>query len=205
MLSIPEEVAVFRPENGADREVFELYVIDAADSLIPVFLGEIHTDPALHDVWCAEGRMRAEMNARRKGADWKAYVQKIPGTALTVDEIGRLGEGPIERMLGLDVAAVVESTDDRPDKVIAGIKFDVKASLARAGDTFSLPVWQVKSKNYDALILVQHIEPGRCKAWCGRCAPESAAWEMRPGAISKGKRKSPFYLIRCTPASAEAH
>lgn len=195
---------VFRPESETDRDIFELLVLSAACSQTPLFIGEIHTDPVLHDVWCGEGRMRAEMNARRKGADWKGFVQKIPGTKLTVDEIGRLGEGPVELMLGLDVAAVVEGTDDRPDKVIDGVKFDVKASLERPENTFSLPVWQVESKDYDALLLVQHVEPGRVRVWCGACDKKSPAWQMRPGAMSRGKRKGPFYLITCPGGEALA-
>lgn len=182
---------VFRPESETDRDLFELALLEACTCGQPQFIGEVHTDPALFEQWCVEGRMRSEMNAKRLGDSWNAEKQRIKKQDLTADEIGRLGEGPIEQMLGLDVAAVVEGTDDRPDRVVSGVRFDVKASRERPGNTFSVPVWVMKQKEYDALVLVQHVQPGVARVWCGRSKKDGErleAWEYRRG-------KPDFWLI----------
>ncbi len=182
------------PNDSLDRELFETMILEAAASPTPVYVCDIETDPALFEQHCAEGRMRAEANARMRGGDWKGQHQHTPGSALTIDELGRVAEGAIEAMLGLDVAAVLEdSTDDRPDKTLAGVKFDVKGSFVRPGNTFALPCWQVATKGYDSLLLVQHLEPGKARVWCCKCQPGGEAWTKLNGVRGKGA----FWRISC--------
>jgi hypothetical protein len=139
--------------------------------------------------------MRAEANARMRGKEWRAQDQRTPGQALTVDELGRVAEGSIEAMLGLDVAPVLaDSTDDRPDKTVQGVAFDVKGANVRPGNTFSVPCWQVASKGYDALLLVQHIEPGLARVWCCKCLPGGEGWRHYPGV--RGKKD--FWQLTCS-------
>lgn len=186
---------VFSPSSALDKDLFELMLLNAAVSSTPSYIADVTTDPANFERYCAEGRMRAEANARMRGKEWRREDQLTPGQTLTIDELGRVGEGSIEEMLGLDVAAVLaDSTDKRPDKTLASIKFDVKAATPRPGDSFAVPVWQVASAGYDALLLVQHIEPGLARVWCCKCKPEGAAW-MKLGGV-RGKRA--FWRISCS-------
>lgn len=189
---------VFSPASSVDKDLFELMLLDAANSSTPTYICDVETNPANFERYCAEGRLRAEANARMRGKEWRREDQLTPGQALTVDELGRVGEGAVEEMLGLDVAPVLaDSTDKRPDKTLAGIKFDVKSATPRPGDSFAVPVWQVASAGYDALLLVQHIEPGLARVWCCKCKAEGAAWTQLAGA----RGKKPFWRICCTPAA----
>lgn len=186
--------STFNPADELDRDIFEAHILECAASPTPVLVGDIKTDPSDFERLCAEGRMRAEANARMRGREWKAADQLTPGQTMTVDELGRVAEGAIDAMLGLDVAPVLaDSTDDRPDKTVAGVKFDVKGSFVRPGNTFSIPCWQVATKGYDALLLVQHIEPGLARVWCCSCAPGGEAWTKMAGV----RGKKPFWRVAC--------
>ena len=207
---MPRESTVmyeFSPENPLDRDMFASFITQAAASSTPTYICDIRTPPGRFEQYCFEGRARAEANARMRGKAWRPTDQVTPGQALTVDELGRVGEGYIEEMLagpdgerGLDVAPVLaDSTDDRPDKTLNGLKFDVKAANPRPGDSFAVPIWQVASKGFDALLLVQHIEPGLARVWCCRCKPEGGAWRSQAGV----RGKKPFWRIECTPAPAD--
>lgn len=183
------------PVDSIDRDIFESLILEAAQSHTPAYIADIKTDPELFEQLCAEGRMRAEVNARLRGKEWKAADQRTPGQQLTVDELGRVTEGSIEAMLGLDVAPVLQdSTDDRPDKTVAGVKFDVKGAEKRPGDTFSVPCWQIATKGYDALLLVQHLEPGLARVWCCSAQPGGPAWTKLNGV----RGKKPFWRLTCT-------
>lgn len=181
-------------KEALDKEIFQSLILDAAESQTPVYICDIESDPDKFEQYCAEGRMRAEANARMRGKDWKASVQKIPGIKLTADEIGRAAEGPIEEMVGLDVAAVLaDSTDDRPDVVVEGVRFDVKGATVRANNTFAVPHYQVLTKGYNALLLVQHIEPGKARVWCVKCSPGGESWTYMQGV----RGNKPFWRIAC--------
>lgn len=182
----------FTPSNDFDRFAFEQLLLSAADSSTPTYIGDVATDPAQFERLCAEGRQRSDVNKSTRGS-WKAAHQHTPGQALTVDELGRVCEGAVEAMVGLDAAAVVlDGTDDRPDKTLAGVKFDVKGSAVRPNNTFAVPCWQVENKGYDALVLVQHVAPGHARVWCVKCAP-SACWKRMGGV----RGKQDFWLIPC--------
>lgn len=187
-------MTILTPSDSLDREIFEAALLEAASSPRPTYICDIQTDPVLFEQLCAEGRMRAEANARMRGQGWRPQDQLTPGKRLTVDELGRVAEGAIEAMLGLDVAPVLaDSTDDRPDKTLAGLRFDVKGADVRPKNTFSVPCWQVATKGYDALILVQHVEPGLARVWCCKCEPEGESWQKMAGV----RGKKPFWLIGC--------
>lgn len=187
------------PSDALDREIFESLILEAAQSPTPTYIADIKTDPELFEQLCAEGRMRAEVNARLRGQEWKAGDQRTPGQKLTVDELGRVTEGAIEAMLGLDVAPVLQdSTDNRPDKTLAGVKFDVKGAEKRPGDTFSVPCWHIATKGYDALLLVQHVEPGLARVWCCSAHPAGPAWVKMAGV----RGKKPFWRLTCSTEQA---
>lgn len=189
----------FRPESDVDRDIFGLICREAADSFNPTYIGDIKYDAAKHfERWLEEGRMRSAVNKKTGKADDKqAERQRIENCKFTCDELGRITEGPIELMWGLTVAAVVEDgTDDRPDLCIDGVQFDVKGSYQRQTPSFSLPVWTVKK--YEALLLVQHVEPGLARVWACKCGAK-VPWKEMPPAPGK---KHPFFLIRC-PAPNE--
>lgn len=182
------------PSEALDREIFESLILEAAASAAPTYICDVSIDPELFEQHCTEGRMRAEANAKMRGGDWKPQDQRTPGQELTVDELGRVAEGAIEAMLGLDVAAVLDdSVDARPDKTVAGVRFDVKGSAVRAGNTFAVPCWKVAKGDWDALLLVQHIEPGRARVWCAKCSPGGEHWTKLNGV--RGKR--PFWRLSC--------
>lgn len=184
----------FFPESETDRDFFAMACREAADSFTPSYVGDIKYDAAKYfESWLAEGRMRSAVNLKTGKADEKqSERQAIKKCSFTCDELGRITEGPIELMCGLTVAAVVEDgTDDRPDLCLDGVQFDVKGSYKRSADTFSLPVWTVKK--YEALLLVQHVEPGLARVWACKCGAD-VPWQPMPPA--KGK-KHWFYLITC--------
>ncbi|WP_444846589.1 hypothetical protein [Duganella caerulea] len=182
-----------------DRDLFELMVLDASKSSTPRYICDVSTSASNFDRYCDEGRARAAANAAMRGARWHAGDQNTPGHALTVDELGRVGEGAIEELLGIDVAAVLtDATDARPDRTVAGVRFDVKTADVRPGNSFAVPVWRVDGRDYDALLLVQHVEPGLARVWCCKSEAAGAAWTKRPGVRGKGD----FYRIECpTPAA----
>lgn len=180
--------------DSLDRELFEAAILAAAQSSSPSYICDIHHDPALVPLWADEGRQRTQDNAQRQGKEWRPQKQHIPGQTFTADEIGRVAEGPVELMLGLDVAAVLQGqVDARPDKTIDGIRFDVKGTENRPDNTFSLPIYKVVQDNYDALILVRYLEPGHVRVWCCKCQAAGPAWSARPGMPGK----TPFYVISC--------
>lgn len=187
---------LFSPESDFDRYAFEELLVEAAESGAPREIGHVQYDASLIEVWLEEGRMRTAVNARIGTAhkDQKAQ-QRIVGQAWTCDELGRVCEGPVELMLGLDVAAVNEcGTEPKADREVQGIRFDVKGAGKERDATFSLPVWTTKKDRYDALILVQYLEPGLCRVWACKLDPPSGHWEYRPG--TKGRPN--FYLIRAS-------
>jgi hypothetical protein len=193
----------FSPESELDRDLFAVACLEAASSSTPTYIGDIAYDAGLHyERWIAEGSMRTAVNARIGTAHARqAAMQRIPGQDLTVDQIGRICEGPIELLLGLDVAAVLtDSTDARPDLTVDGVRFDVKGSRARAENSFAVPCWQACSGRYDALLLVQHVAPGLARVWCCKCTPGGSSWQQRPPS-QPGKK--PFFRIAC-PAPAPA-
>lgn len=183
--------------NAADqleRGIFEALILQAAESPDPAYICDLETDPTLHEVLKAEGRARAADNSKRLGARWNGKSQNIPRQSLTKDEIGRVCEYPIETMLGLDVAAVLEgATDNRPDKTVDGVRFDVKGAENRPFNTFSLPQYKVDGDAYDALLLVRLLAPGQYRIWCCRCAPQGGCWKACEGKAGNHD----FYLIRC--------
>lgn len=186
----------FSPNSALDRDLFEIGCLYAAESPLPTYLGDITYAAAEHyERWLAEGDMRTAANRRMGTAHARSEAhQRIPTTTLTVDQIGRLAEGPIELMLGLDVAAVLsDSTDARPDRTLSGVRFDVKGAAVRPGNSFAVPCWRVARGEYDALLLVQCIEPGRARVWGCACRP-GPGWQEYP-ASQAGKR--PFYRIAC--------
>lgn len=189
-----ETAVVYSPESEVDRGIFEMMLLEAATDSTPTQIGDVTYNPEAFERYCAEGRMRAEANARMRGGRWRPQDQATPGCELTVDELGRVAEGAVEAMLGLDVAAVLaDGVDARPDKTIAGVRFDVKGAHPRPGDSFAVPTRKVHE--YDALVLVQHIEPGRARVWCCKSAPgDSRRWGFRRGV----RGKSDFYRIQCS-------
>lgn len=185
-------LTVLNQNDDLEKTIFQSLIIEASKSSKPTYICDIRTDPSKFEQLCEEGRQRTAVNKKIQ-ANFKPGNQITKGQKLTADEVGRLTEHPIEEMLGLDVAAVLEdSTDDRPDKVVDGVKFDVKGSVYRKTNSFSLPVWQVKTKGYDALLLVQHIEPGHSRVWCCKCEP-GEAWKCHAGVGGK----SAFFCITC--------
>jgi hypothetical protein len=180
--------------NPLDRELFESAILAAAQSPTPSYICDIQHDPALVPVWADEGRQRTKDNAERLAKAWRSQKQHIPGQAFTADEIGRVAEGPVELMLGLDVAAVLHGqVDARPDKTVDGVRFDVKGSENRPDNTFSLPVHKVAEGVYDALILVRYLKPGHVRVWSCKCEATAPAWSARPGV----RGQTPFYVISC--------
>lgn len=187
---------VFTPESTLDRDLFEIGCLYAAECPAPSYIGDIAYDPGnCYERWLLEGDMRTAANRRIGTAHARSEAhQRIPNTALTVDQIGRLAEGPIELMLGLDVAAVLpDSTDARPDKTLGGVRLDVKGAAPRPGNSFAVPCWRVARGEYDALLLVQCVEPGLVRVWGCACRPGDG-WQEYP-ASQVGKR--PFYRIAC--------
>lgn len=188
----------YTPDSELDRDLFQAACLAAAESSTPSYIGEIAYDPTNHyEQWLAEGSMRTAVNKKIGTAhELQAKHQRIPGQALTVDELGRVCEGPVELLLGLDVAGVLmDSTDARPDKTVDGVRFDVKGSMVRPGNTFSLPCHKALKGDYDALILVQHVEPGRVRVWCCKCEVGGPSWtKFNPSQ----KGKTPFYRISCS-------
>lgn len=180
--------------DSLDRDLFEAALLAAAESSTPSYICDIKHAPELVPLWQAEGRQRAKENALRLGKRWRPQDQWSPGQAFSADEIGRVAEGPVEQMLGLDVAAVLKGrVDARPDKTLDGVRFDVKGSENRPRNTFSLPVDKVNVSAYDALILVRYLAPGHVRVWCCKCLPKGRAWERRDGVRDKG----PYYLVTC--------
>lgn len=95
--------------------------------------------------WYQEGCQRTAANSRFQRKHSPEH-QHVPGQALTVDQMGRICEGPIELLLGLDVAAVLQDrTDKRPDVVVDGIRFDVKGSVPRYENSFAVECEKVRS------------------------------------------------------------
>jgi hypothetical protein len=186
----------FRPGHAADADIFQLLCVEAASSSKPTYIGDIVYDPSTHfEQWIAEGDARMNVNTKTgKAHSNQKNIQKIPGVTFTVDQLGRICEGPVELLLGLDVAAVVENgTDDRPDKTFEGIRFDVKGATKREENSFAIPCWQALSGKYDALMLVQHLEVGRVRVWVCKCKP-AEGW-MKLAGSKVGKK--PFYRIAC--------
>jgi len=190
---------VFSPASAVDRDLFELMILDASKSSQPRYICDVSTSASNFDRYCAEGRARAAANAAMRGARWHAGDQLTPGHSLTVDELGRVGEGAVEELIGIDVAAVLlDATDARPDRTVAGVRFDVKSADVRPGNSFAVPVWRVDGGDYDALLLVQHIQPGLSRVWCCKSAAAGAAWSRRAGV----RGKSDFYRIECALPAA---
>jgi hypothetical protein len=124
----------FMVGSELDADLFEAALIDAANATRPAYIGDIVYDSSSKlEQWIAEGNMRSTVNVKTgRAVKNQDDIQAIPDIAFTVDQIGRLCEGPVELMLGLDVQAVVlDGTDKRPDKTIAGIKFDIKGATVR--------------------------------------------------------------------------
>lgn len=190
----------FSHDSALDRDLFQDACLEAANSPEPTYVGDIAYDAALYfERWLDEGTMRTAVNKRIGTAHAKQTAhQRIPGQALTVDQLGRICEGPIELLLGLDVAAVLlDSTDARPDLTVDGVRFDVKGSSVRPENSFAIPCWQALTDKYDALLLVQHVSPGLARVWCCKCTP-GRGWQQRPPS-QPGKK--PFFRIACpTPA-----
>lgn len=184
----------YSTQSELDRDLFEMALVEAATSKTPVEIGLLSYPAELIEVWLEEGRMRTAVNAKIGTAhkDQKKQ-QKITGQTWTCDELGRVCEGPVELMLGLDVAAVNhDGTEPTADKVIDGIRFDVKGAGAERDCTFSLPVWTVKKDRYDALVLVQYLEPGQCRVWACAVADEALGFP-RPGT----RGRPAYFLIDC--------
>jgi hypothetical protein len=187
---------VFTPGNETDADIFQMLCVEAAGFSKPTYIGDIVYDSSIHlERWIDEGNQRTAVNSKTgRAVKNQSEVQQIPNIGFTVDQLGRICEGPIELLLGLDVAAVVtDGTDDRPDKIIDGIRFDVKGATVRHENSFSIPLWQAHSGKYDALLLVQHLEAGRVRVWACRCEADNS-WQRRPP--SKVGKK-PFYRIPC--------
>ena len=191
----------FNTDSCFDKDIFKDSCLQAAGSSAPSLIGDIEYDPAINfELWLAEGDMRTAANSRFQKAH-QAQHQFIPGQALTVDQLGRICEGPIELMLGLDVAAVLDDrTDARPHLTVSGVLFDVKGSAVRPENSFAIPCWKANSGRYDALLLVQHVRPGLARIWGCKCSP-GAGWQERPAAMAG---KKPFYRIAC-PDLASMH
>lgn len=183
----------FSPANDFDRFAFEQLLLEAAQSARPTEIGHIEFDPELIPLWLEEGRMRTAVNRSIGTAHPdQAKQQRIEGQAWTCDELGRVCEGPVELMLGLDVAAVNTcGTEPSADKSIQGVRFDVKGAGPERNGTFSLPVWTTRCGRYDALVLVHYLRPGLCRVFACKCAPDEGCWQLRPGTAGR----KPFYLI----------
>lgn len=191
----------FSPDSYFDKDIFSISCLQAADDSAPSYIGDIEYEPENNfELWLGEGSMRTAANSRFQTSH-KPQHQYIPGQQLTVDQLGRICEGPIELMLGLDVAAVLDDrTDARPDLTVSGVRFDVKGSAVRPENSFAIPCWQANSGRYDALLLVQHVRPGLARVWGCKCSP-GQGWQERPAAMAG---KKPFYRIAC-PDLASMH
>lgn len=197
---------IFKTDSAVDADLFAISCSAAAEHSQPAFVGCIEYNPeGVFDKWLAEGEARASINKAMRTAAGKkpASPQRVPGNEYTVDQLGRICEGPIELLLGLDVAAVVQDgTDARPDKTLdSGLRFDVKGSRVRPENSFAIPCWQAMTGKYDALLLVQHVRPGLVRVWACKCKPGDG-WQQRPPARAGNK---PFFRIACPePEPAEA-
>lgn len=182
------------PSSDIDKFVFRELLDEALDSDTPKAVCAIEYPEAFFADWLAEGRERTAVNKRlgNGGSTPSAQRQFIRGSALTADETGRAGEGPIELMLdGLAVKAVnQEGTEPDPDVALGGKRVDVKSVDWNRKNTFSVECSAVKK--YDSLILVRTERPGLVQVWACRC--NSAAW----GDARKGTQGRPdYYLIDC--------
>lgn len=188
------QTSTFSPASSLDKDIFALNCLAAAESSSPAYVGDIEYDAGEHyQKWYQEGCDRTAANAgfQRKHSP---EHQHIPGQALTVDQLGRICEGPVSLLLGLDVAAVLQDrTDKRPDVVVDGIRFDVKGSMPRYENSFSIECYKARDGRYDALLLVQLVRPGLARVWACRCEP-GAGWQEKAGCPAS---KPNFYRIPC--------
>lgn len=192
------ETTVWSPDNETDRDLFLEILDDAATRSAPTCIGEIHYDAEMLLQWCAEGDMRTEAN-RRNGTAHKlgAAHQKIKGSQFSPDQIGLIGEGVIGLMVPLDCERVKwDGTDKRPDVRIRGKRYDVKCSDSHRGrPSFSIAGYRIARREYDALAMVLHREPGRAEVWV--CASEPGPqWRFMPPAQA-GKKH--YWLVTCSP------
>jgi len=171
-----------------EGEFLEAALLEAARYPSPSYIGTLEFPHDDYDKLLAEGRARTSANAARLGSN-HINTQVVKGCPFTSDELGRLCEGAVHKLLPLDAAAVVPGTDARPDMNLQGTSFDIKAAYARPGNTFA--VSQYRAKKYDALMLVQLTKDNKLRVWACKCAPELAGWELRKG-------QPDFYLLKCT-------
>lgn|GEM_PF-4281355 len=185
----------FSADDLSHKALFASALIAAADSDAPIYLGRISLPS--HRVAClrAEGQARTEANRRRLGCRFQER-QIWKGCPLTLDELGRLAEGAVEGLIDVQAEAVVEGVDARPDVLLSGIRFDIKAAYDRPGHSFA--VAKSVAGGYDAVIFVEITADRKMHVWCCRARPD--AWELRPGV----RGGDDFYLVRC-PAPGLLH
>lgn len=192
------EKLVWSPALETDRDLFLEMLDEAATHSAPTCIGEVHYDPSLLQLWCAQGDMRtlaADLNGiANKHAD---KHKRIKGSQFSPDQIGLIGEGVIGLMVPLDCDRVRwDGTDKRPDVRIRGKRYDVKCSDSHRGrPSFSIAGYRIARREYDALAMVLHREPGRAEVWV--CASEPGPqWRFMPPAQA-GKKH--YWLVTCSP------
>lgn len=182
----------FQADEGG---ILEAALLEAANYPSPAYIGTIEFPHEEYESLLAEGRARAAANAARQGARY-VNTQAIPNCPFTSDELGRLCEGAVHKLLPLEAAAVVPGTDARPDMNLWGTSFDIKSAYARPGNTFS--VSHYRAKKYDALMLVQLTASNELRVWACKCEPDAAGWELRRG-------QPDFYLLKCPDTGYLVH
>lgn len=184
----------FKPHDFCDDLLLKISLLEASRYSQPTYIGYVKLEQSEIDKLAHEGRQRSFMNRKRQGERWDSSIQTIEHSALTADEIGRIAEGAVEKIIPLQAAAVVRGTDSRPDLMLNGRSFDIKASRKRAEPTFALK--QILVGRYQALILAQLDEDGVVHLWACKCQPRE--WEPRRG-------NPDFYLIRAPRATDVLH
>lgn len=189
------KTSTFSPASALDKDIFAGNCLAAAESSFPTYVGDIEYDATqYYQKWYQEGTARTVANSGFQ-PNHKPQHQHIPGQFLTVDQLGRICEGPIELLLGLDVAAVLQDrTDKRPDVAVDGVRFDVKGATPRYGNSFAVECEKARGGGYDALLLVQLVQPGLARVWACKCDAVAGGWEEKPGSMAG---KKPFFRIPC--------
>jgi hypothetical protein len=189
------KTSTFSPASSLDKDIFAGNCLAAAAFSSPTYVDDIEYDATEHyQRWYQEGCDRTVANSRYQRKHFPKH-QHIPGQTLTVDQLGRICEGPIELLLGLDVAAVLwDRTDNKADVALEGIKFDVKGATPKCGNSFAVECEKARGGVYDALLLVQLVQPGLARVWACKCAPVEGKWQEKPGSMAG---KKPFYRIPC--------
>lgn len=187
----------FSNKSAGDDLLLKISLLEAAKYCEPSYIGYVQLTPEDIEQLREEGLKRSEMNRNRLGSRWNAAGKKIYGCDMTTDEIGRVCEGAIERIIPLTAQAVVKGIDLNPDLIIGTPRpkrFDIKSSFERGENTFS--VSKYCDGRYDAIVFVQLSKDGKAHIWAGKA--DSRGWELRQG----NQGRPDYFLVRC-PAKSE--